>query len=1062
MTCCGGPTVDPVHWMVESVHFGGRQVPGIDRSASVVRFDSFELQVRSGELFKDGERIIRLSEQPLRVLITLLEHPGELVPREDLRKRLWPNDTVVEFEHGIGSAVNRLRQALGDSAEKPRFIETLARRGYRWKTPVEWLEPEGGVPSEIQAKPVDGSLIGKKVSHYRVLGIVGGGGMGVVYQAEDIKLGRRVALKFLPEELAGDPISMERFEREARAASALNHANICTIHEVEEFEGRSFIVMELLEGATLRDFIFDRTPGANTQTIQEKIPVPQCVDIAIQIANGLDAAHSRGIIHRDIKPANIFLTKDGRVKILDFGLAKLHELEITEDQGKEKSERVSTVQADPHLTLTRTGLAIGTAGYMSPEQVRGEPLDARADLFSFGMVLYEIATGQRAFTGESAAILQAAILERTPQPARELNPRIPSKLDAVIKRALEKDRDARYQTASAMRTDLEFVLRAPRTRTFRWLSVGTAIAVVVLTAAAIAWFVMRPPQTKRQFRQRQLTVNSTENPVGGGAISPDGKYLAYNDLDGLHLKLVESGEVQSIPAPEIYGGSSPNWEVGSWLPDSTHFFAIAELPQQPSSLWKIAVAGRGQRKIAEDANPWSVSPDGSLLATTRRSDQEIWLTDPNGEHPRKLCESSDGSIYRAVHWSPNGQRIAYIRSRSVDGKNESQIESRNVNGGLPVVLLSGDCVRELSQLEEGLRDLNWLPDGRLIYVGGVPDIHGMSCNLWEARVDAYTGKILSPPERLTNWAGFCVTNLTSTGDGKKLVFNRSSDLWTVYTSNFNSATKKLSEPKRFTFTEDLSSPSGWNSNSSAVFIRSNREGTWGIYRQPLTGGVAEPVVTKLQDVSWSTPVSPDGKWLIYISKNDSDSTETAHLMRAPLSGGPPEQIAKGRFREVACAITGSACVVTDTTPDSKQIVFSALDPMKGVGREFNRLTDSSPNELGWDLSPDGTQLVLFKDFDSHFQILTLGSTEEAQTVQIENGTHLRNVQWAADGKGLFAAVPTQHGANLVYLDLHGNLRHLWELRGFNPFLAGRPSRDGGHLAIQASAGTANMWMIENF
>jgi serine/threonine protein kinase len=568
----------------------------------------------------------------------LLEKPGELVLREDLRKRLWPNDTIVEFEHSISAAMNRLRQALGDSAENPRFIETLARRGYRWKTPVEWLAPEKSVPPDALAKPADGNLIGKKVSHYRVLGIVGGGGMGVVYQAEDIKLGRRVALKFLPEELAGDPISMERFEREARAASALNHPNICTIHEVEEFEGQPFIVMELLEGATLRDFISDRNPSGNAEAVSESIPVPKCIDIALHIADGLAAAHARGIIHRDIKPANIFLTKEGRVKILDFGLAKLQEVEVAEEGTRISRRETPSVPTDFHMTLTRTGLAIGTAGYMSPEQVRGEPLDARTDLFSFGLVLYEMTTGLRAFTGETAAVLHAAILERTPPPARELNPKIPSKLEAVIKRALEKDRVARYQTASAMRADLESVRPETAKGEFRWRT-AAVIAAFMLVSTVLVWFGTRPTTrpTNREFRQRQLTVNSSENPVTGGAISPDGKYLAYTDLDGIHLKLVESGEIQSIPTPKSFQGSSPDWEIGYWLPDSTHFFALSEFPQQPSSLWNISVAGKMQR-IADAVNPWGVSPDGSLLAITRRNDQEIWLTDQNGEHPRKLCE----------------------------------------------------------------------------------------------------------------------------------------------------------------------------------------------------------------------------------------------------------------------------------------------------------------------------------------------------------------------------------------------------------------------------------------
>src|SRR5215471_9123374 len=297
--------------------FWGWCLPVIGRSEHVVRFEGFELDTRTGELRKQGTTTIRLSEQPLRILLALLERPGELVLREELRKRLWPNDTVVEFEHSINAAMKRLRHALGDSAENPQFIETLSRRGYRWKASVEWvaLAPEENPPSPH----LDRNLVGKRVSHYRVLEILGGGGMGVVYKAEDIKLGRRVALKFLPDELANDAASMQRFEREARAASALNHPNICTIHSVEEHEGQPFIVMELLEGRTLRETISETEPAVSKE-IEGMLRLNSLLDVAIQVSDGLKAAHEKDIIHRDIKPANLFVTNQGRVKILDFGL----------------------------------------------------------------------------------------------------------------------------------------------------------------------------------------------------------------------------------------------------------------------------------------------------------------------------------------------------------------------------------------------------------------------------------------------------------------------------------------------------------------------------------------------------------------------------------------------------------------------------------------------------------------------------------------------------------------------------------------------------------------------
>jgi len=297
--------------------------------------------------------------------------------------------------------------------------------------------------ADATSRPGLGGLIGKKVSHYRVLEVIGGGGMGMVYKAEDLKLGRRVALKFLPEELASDPVALQRFEREAQTASALNHPNICTIFEIEEFERQPFIVMELLEGETLLHH-----PAAS---VSKTIPLARLVDIAIQICDGLQAAHNKGIIHRDIKPANIFLTNQGPVKILDFGLAKLAAgQELPEEAATEMREDNSPLHWDVshgsndgrvkglHTTLTRTGTAMGTAGYMSPEQIRKEKLDVRTDIFSFGMVLYEAATGRRAFTGQTAPVVHNAILQETPVSVRNLNPTIPRRLEAVIAKALEK------------------------------------------------------------------------------------------------------------------------------------------------------------------------------------------------------------------------------------------------------------------------------------------------------------------------------------------------------------------------------------------------------------------------------------------------------------------------------------------------------------------------------------------------------------------------------------------------------------------------------------------------
>ena len=499
-----------------------------------VRLGAFEVDLRAGEL-RNGQRTIRLQEQPFQVLIMLIERDGEIVTREEIQNKLWPNDTVVEFDHSINGAVKKLRQALGDPAEKPRYIETVARRGYRLLVRVQSVgsDDSSGPKITLREKPVrslaTSGLIGKQVSHYQVLEVIGGGGMGLVYKAEDLKLGRQVALKFLPEELAWDAIALQRFQREARTASSLDHPNICTIHEVEEHEGQPFIVMQLLHGETLRDRL---------SVGQQPLPMDELVRIAIQICEGMQAAHEKGIIHRDIKPANIFLTTSGQVKILDFGVAKL----VAEAPGnrgpqrslgspaKKEEEDWTGLQPrpDPTLvtpddaTITRTGVAMGTASYMSPEQVRGEKLDARTDLFSFGLVLYEMAAGQRAFTGDTAVGVQEAILNQIPVPLHERNSTVPPKLEEITNRAIEKNRELRYQSAAEMRAALQSLVPnqygqpvrdEPRVRAERkWL---VAVAVVCVgIAGGLYWRSHRTAKlTERDTIVLADFANSTGDPV---------------------------------------------------------------------------------------------------------------------------------------------------------------------------------------------------------------------------------------------------------------------------------------------------------------------------------------------------------------------------------------------------------------------------------------------------------------------------------------------------------------------------------------------------------------------
>jgi eukaryotic-like serine/threonine-protein kinase len=451
-------------------------------------FGPFRFDSEKRVLVRDGVPV-PLAPKATEILLVLVEQAGHLVDKDALINRVW-RDAFVE-EGNLNKNIFFLRKALGTWDEGREYIETVPKRGYRFVAPVsEVTHAEGAA----QPSATGSNLIGKKVSHYRVLEILGGGGMGVVYKAEDLKLGRQVALKFLPEELGKDAKAVERFEREARATSALDHPNICAIHEFGEHDGQPFLVMQLLEGKTLRDGISQEAP----------FPTSTLLDVAIQIADGLAAAHQKGIIHRDIKPANIFITERGEAKILDFGLVKLAPSRTgtdpspTKDENQGSNDRSALPEektaagSDPSLTLT--GAAMGTVGYMSPEQVRGERLDARTDLFSFGLILYEMATGRRAFSGDTAPVLHDAILNLAPAPARKLNPELPAALENIITKCLEKDRERRFQTAGEIRSGLTGISRGTkrgtqgRPLTQRWRVLSTAAAVLVaLIASGTYW-----------------------------------------------------------------------------------------------------------------------------------------------------------------------------------------------------------------------------------------------------------------------------------------------------------------------------------------------------------------------------------------------------------------------------------------------------------------------------------------------------------------------------------------------------------------------------------------------
>ena len=1045
----------------------------------IVTFGPFTLDLKAGELHRDGHAIL-LQEQPFLVLKMLLERPRDVVTREEMRRTLWPNDTIVEFDQSINAAIKKLRLALQDSAEEPEYVETVARRGYRLIVSVQWSEPARDDTQEEQsegpvAPPSDKEILtGKRVSHYRVLEILGGGGMGVVYKAEDIKLGRRVALKFLPDEFAGDAAALQRFEREARAASALNHPNICTIYAVEEHEGQPFIAMELLEGHTLRD-VLAKDAGSKSDSPFRLEPL---LVTALQIARGLEAAHQKGIIHRDIKPANIFITSHGQAKILDFGLAKLHDSESAEPLPQSSAEPGPKQESNPLLTLTRTGVTVGTAAYMSPEQVRGERLDQRTDLFSFGLVLYEMATRQRAFPGDTAPVLHDAILNRTPVPARELNGQIPAKLESVITRALEKDRTARYQTAAAICVDLEALQRqSDRKRLPRAWVVGLGVAAAVAVGTVL--FMLKRPQKSvsviPEIKMRQLTSNSSENPVASGAISPDGKYLAYIDTRGLHLKFIDTGETRTVPKPEVLKDQRMKWEVGPWFPGSTRLlinvFLSREQWNEPgpviSTIWAVSVTGGVPTRLRDHAFAWSVSPDGSLVSfgtgKGKLGLREFWLMGPDGENARKVQETNEGSAIGGFGWSPDGKRYVYVLTDS----SGDTLFSRDTRGGLPVTLFRPS---ELA----GTTDFVWLYDGRLVYSIKEPESQGNSgsaCNYWTMRLDLATGKHIEEPRRLTNWPNFCVYSGSVTNNDKRLAFLATSGLYTSYVADLEAGGKVLRNIRRFTLEED-DNVRGWTADAKVMVAQNGY--TWSLYKRSLVSDIAEPIVSSVAGGALlEGATTPDGKWYIGRIWPDGESIEHPTIpfpiLRIPLAGGKPETILQlSRHGSVSCARPPSnTCVLAEQSEDRKQMIVSILDPIKGRGSELVRFDfdrELAVLELPTCvISPDGTRLAIARSPESPLEIRSLRGQLISKIPYQSVGEWIW-LNWSADQKGFFVTRKGQSGNELLYLDFQGKASSLRKCVGgsLGGGCEGLPSPDGRHLAIVDIDQSNNIWMMENF
>jgi serine/threonine protein kinase/Tol biopolymer transport system component len=639
-------------------------------------------------------------------------------------------------------------------------------------------------------------VIGQTISHYRVTAELGAGGMGVVYRAEDLRLGRQVAIKFLPDSAAADPVALERFHREARAASSLNHRHICTIHDIDEHAGRPFIVMEILEGETLQERIAGK-----------RFDLEGLLDATIQIAEGLEAAHAKGIVHRDIKPSNIFVTNTGEVKILDFGLAKLS----GDGAGPAATPSSGVTVTSPGVLMTGPGTTMGTVAYMSPEQVRGEELDARTDIFSCGVVLYEMATAALPFRGGTTGIIFDGILNKTPPSASTLNPAIPGELDRIADKALEKDRELRYQSARDLRTDLARLRRdsgsarahstavqtpvtasSNRSRiAYITAAVGVGVAALGL-AGYFAWPRAAPPPSNTPRTLSRVTFE--DGLQSQPAWSPDGRFIAYtSDQSGnfdIWVQPIAGGR-----AVQVTSDPGTDWQP-SWSADGNTLAFRSE--RDGGGIYVVPALGGRERRLTTFGYWPAWSPKRQeLLFVVRPPLQNASLVVPpvylvalDGAPPKQILSDvmRDFQDVGRITWRPDGQRISFQGRRMKDKTIEVGFWTLPVSAGAPIRSdVAGTVTRSLKDARVFFSSQRWTAAGDALLLEGTSN--GIT-NLWQIGVDPKTLAWVSGPERLTTGQGSDV-DMAPSPDGNKIAFSTRAETARLWTLPFDAAAQRV-------------------------------------------------------------------------------------------------------------------------------------------------------------------------------------------------------------------------------------------------------------------------------